>query len=160
MELVVVLEAVHNRDGSIGRWTFLLDVEQFEFHRRSFTNGNNFLVPMQMDKPSRDGSISKDYGSRELHAVAHRTAPDLLANIEEFVATGVWTAGDGPADGRIFLPVDDLLMTKVCISVSTRWFYVDLIVQRYTNVHVHREIDLLLVALLGGGVSYAVVERE
>ena len=92
MELMVVLEVVRNRDGSTGRWTFLLDVEQFKFHRPSFTNGNNYLVPMQMDKPSRDGSISKDYGSRELHAVAHRTAPDLLANIEEFVATGIWTA--------------------------------------------------------------------
>jgi hypothetical protein len=91
MELGIVLEAVHNRDGSTGRWTFLFDIEQFEFLGHWFMDGQHYFTPMRMDRPSRDGSRIRAYGSRELHAVAHRTAPDLLADIDEFVATGIWT---------------------------------------------------------------------
>ena len=115
MELGVVLEAVHNRDGSVGRWTFLLDMEQFEFHKHWFTDGKHYFTPMRMDKPSRDGSISRAYGSRELHAVTRRTAPDLLADIEEFVATGIWTAEmDRPMAG--YLLELDIYLRRVASS--------------------------------------------
>ena len=103
----VVLEAVHNRDGSIGRWTFLVDGEYLDSIRQ-LTDGKHYMIPMQVDKPSRDGSISRVYGSRELHAVTRRTAPDLLADIEGFVTTGV-DGGDGPADGRDNARMDALL---------------------------------------------------
>ena len=92
MELGIVLEAVHNRDGSVGRWTFLLELERV----RAFS-GVYCWTASTTSSPRRSISrlvmavILKFWEAESFMQLAHRTAPELVDNMHEFVETGVWT---------------------------------------------------------------------